>query len=41
MGLYYNIKKYKFIVTYIKFLGFIININNIKVNLEKIIVIIN
>jgi hypothetical protein len=36
-----DIKKSEFNVTYIKFLGFIIFINSIKVNPEKVIVIKN
>ena len=38
-GLQANIKKYKFNVTCTKYLGFIINIDNIKVDLEKVKVI--
>jgi hypothetical protein len=38
-GLQANIKKTKFHITYIKYLGFIINTKGIKVNLEKILAI--
>ena len=36
VGLQANIKKTKFYITYIKYLGFIINIKSIKVNLKKV-----
>jgi hypothetical protein len=36
-----DIKKLEFNITYIKFLSFIIFINNIKVNPEKVIIIKN
>jgi hypothetical protein len=38
-GFQVNIKKYKFLVTYIKYLSFIISIDSIKVNPEKIFTI--
>ena len=40
-GLQVNIKKSEFKVTCTKFLGFIISINGIKVNLEKVAVVKN
>ncbi|KIM92572.1 hypothetical protein OIDMADRAFT_139464, partial [Oidiodendron maius Zn] len=36
-----NLKKYKFKVKYIKYLGFIITIDSIKINLEKVFIIVN
>ena len=38
-SLYTNIKKLKFDIKYIKYLGFIISTNSIKANLEKTLVI--
>jgi hypothetical protein len=40
-GLQADIKKYKFNITRTKYLGFIISINNISVDLEKISIIQN
>jgi hypothetical protein len=39
IGLQVDIKKYEFKIQRTKFLGYIININSIKINLEKIIII--
>ncbi|KIM92501.1 hypothetical protein OIDMADRAFT_139546, partial [Oidiodendron maius Zn] len=36
-----NLKKYKFRVKYIKYLDFIIIIDSIKVNLEKVFIVVN
>ena len=40
-GLQANIKKYKFNVTYTKYLSFVISTNSIEVNLEKVKAIYN
>ena len=39
IGLQANIKKTEFYITYIKYLGFIISIKGIKVDLEKVFTI--
>ncbi|KIN08329.1 hypothetical protein OIDMADRAFT_110864, partial [Oidiodendron maius Zn] len=36
-----KLKKYKFRVKYTKYLGFIITIDSIKVNLEKVSIVVN
>jgi hypothetical protein len=36
-----NIKKYEFSITRTKYLGFIISINNILINLEKVLIVEN
>ena len=41
VGLEYNIKKYKFYVTEVIYLGLIISCNRIKMDPEKVAVIIN
>jgi hypothetical protein len=41
IGLQADIKKYKFNITRIKYLGFIILIDNISVDLEKIFIVQN
>ena len=40
-GLQYNIKKYKFYITKIMYLSLIISYNRIKIDSEKVAVIIN
>jgi hypothetical protein len=40
-GLQYNIKKYKFYITEVMYLGLIISRNRIKIDLKKVTVIIN
>jgi hypothetical protein len=40
-GLQYNIKKYKFYTTEVMYLGLIISYNGIKMDSEKVAVIIN
>ena len=41
IGLQYNIKKYKFHVTKIMYLGLIISRNGIKMDFKKVAIIIN
>ena len=41
VGLQYNIKKYIFYITEVMYLGLIISCNKIKIDLKKVIVIIN
>ena len=40
-GLQYNIKKYKFYITKVIYLGLIISCNKIKMDFKKVTVIIN
>ena len=41
IGLQYNIKKYKFYITEVMYLGLIISYNRIKMDSKKVAVIIN
>ena len=41
VGLQYNIKKYKFYITEVIYLGLIISYNRIKMDFKKVTVIIN
>ena len=41
IGLQYNIKKYKFYITEVMYLGLIISYNKIKMDSKKVTVIIN
>ena len=41
IGLQYNIKKYKFHITKVMYLGLIISCNGIKIDPEKVAIIIN
>jgi hypothetical protein len=41
MGLQYNIKKYKFYITKVIYLGLIISHNRIKMDFKKVAAIIN
>ena len=41
VGLQYNIKKYKFYITEVIYLGLIISCNRIKMDFKKVAIIIN
>ena len=41
IGLQYNIKKYKFYITKVMYLGLIISYNGIKIDFKKVTAIIN